>query len=127
MVQSDLAQSTPEARTARGEESRVRLESGRACSPPLHADYKLRHESFVSSVSGLGVATHTVGLPNNMMFGMPDPIVRFAVQEGRLKLGGCIISGDEDSTWWCAVCDESFVGPNARWAISQAIASDFDP
>lgn len=40
-------------------------------------------------------ATKTTSVP--VMFSMPDPVVQPSVQ-GMPKLGGCIVSGDEDST-----------------------------
>lgn len=55
------------------------------------------------------------------MFGMPAPHVSEAVQAGRLTLGGCMISGDEDNTWSCPTCEETFQGPDTGRAIHDAI------
>lgn len=54
---------------------------------------------------------------------MPSSVVIPAVKNGLLELGGCIVRGDEHTTWWCANCKESFPGPDTHRAISEAIAS----
>jgi hypothetical protein len=58
-----------------------------------------------------------------VLFGMPSPVVIPAVKSGLLELGGCIVRGDEHTTWWCATCQESFEGPNTHRAIGEAIES----
>lgn len=55
------------------------------------------------------------------MFGMPAPHVFDAVQAGRLTLGGCMISGEEDTTWSCPTCEDTFQGPDTGSAIHDAI------
>ena len=61
------------------------------------------------------------GVP--VLFGMPSSVVIPAARGGLLELGGCIVRGDQHTTWWCAICKESFQGPNTHGAISEAIAN----
>lgn len=63
----------------------------------------------------------TTGVP--VLYGMPAPHVRPAVEQGLLALGGCVIRGGEHSTWWCAECEQFFDGPNTRRAIDTALDS----
>lgn len=56
------------------------------------------------------------------MFGMPAPYVFDAVEARRLKLGGCMIYGEEDTTWWCSTCEDTFQGPDTSRAIDEAIS-----
>ena len=65
------------------------------------------------------------GVP--VMFGMPSAAVIPAIDRGLLKLGGCIIEGDERTTWWCASCQESFQGPKTYRAIAKAIETATEP
>ncbi len=64
---------------------------------------------------------HKPGTP--VLFGMPSSVVIPAVKSGLLEIGGCIVRGDEHTTWWCATCKESFQGPDTHGPIDEAITN----
>ena len=63
-------------------------------------------------------ACNTRGIP--VIYGMPSSDLHQAVEQGLIALGGCIVRGDEDSTWWCPDCEESFAGPDRRRAEGES-------
>jgi len=40
-----------------------------------------------------------------ILYGLPSSEMRGPVERGEIKLGGCVVSGN-DPQWWCPQCEE---------------------
>lgn len=57
-----------------------------------------------------------------MLWGKPASVAVEAEHRGLLRLGGCIVRGEPHTTWWCPVCERTFVGHDTASALTAAIA-----
>lgn len=43
----------------------------------------------------------------HIVYGYPSPEAQKKAEQGKIKLGGCVVTGD-DSEWFCCECEEKF-------------------
>jgi len=43
----------------------------------------------------------------HIVYGYPSPEAQKKAEQGKIKLGGCVVTGD-DPEWFCCECEEKF-------------------